>query len=214
MKLLLDCDEVFDALTSNSSAEFSTAGCEDTALQEHLENCPDCRQFAQEVGPAVTRFQAALEEFSDPAPVDKNTSRSLADCVLDRFEAEEQRVLHQTQRRSFLALTAHAWSQLGAAAAVLIALGGLLWATSPGIETAQAAIPHFPSQLSRASAPSEHGLLHLASPELPDGCVNLASRSDVARSVCCARCHREGEVVGAARLVAFSQQSCTACHKS
>lgn len=208
MKLLLSCDDVFDALTSGSFAAY-----EDDSVREHVEECPHCRQLAEETELAADFLGEAVRSCAaDPPNVRR--ARSLADRTFARFQAEERVDLARTQRDTFFALTPQAWSQVGAAAAVLLALGGLFWAASPGTENPSAVLPVFPSQLARASTPGENGLLQLASLRLPDGCVNLASASDVSRYVCCTRCHREGDVIPAARLVAFSQQSCLACHKS
>ncbi|MBC7853044.1 MAG: hypothetical protein IAF94_06380 [Pirellulaceae bacterium] len=119
-------------------------------------------------------------------------------------------------KRSFLTLGAHAWSQLGAAAAILLALGGLFWATSPGQLSEGAdlvALPAFTSPLARGTEPTQHGLLHLASLQLPEACLATTSGS-VSRIDCCTRCHQAGDPLPTVRLVAFSQQSCLACHKS
>ena len=102
-------------------------------------------------------------------------------------------------------------------AASLLALGTLFWAVSPrdGSISAEQALPPFPSSLSRASVPEAHGLLHLASLRLPEVCLTLATPQQASHSLqCCTRCHHAGDYLPAARIVAFSQSTCTACHKS
>jgi hypothetical protein len=208
MKLLLDCDAVFDALTSGCDA-----ARENEALREHLECCPECRELAEAMGPAVDVFVDELHA----AERHSASAVSLANKVLARMETERSSVLAESHRRCFLYLNAHAWSQLGAAAAVLLALGGLFWATSPHEDSAQlAALPAFTSPLARPTEPTEHGLLHLASLQLPSICLTPTAVSKDAAAViqCCTRCHRSGDMLPAVRLVAFSQQSCVACHKS
>jgi len=208
MKLLLDCDAVFDALTSGCAT-----AREDEALREHLDCCAECRQLAEAMEPAVDVFaneSRAAERHSASAV-------SLANKVLAHVDAERSSVLAESHRRCLLYLNAHAWSQLGAAAAVLLALGGLFWATSPREDAAQLAVlPAFTSPLARPTEPTEHGLLHLASLQLPSICLTPTAVSKDAAAViqCCTRCHRSGEMVPVVRLVAFSQQSCVACHKS
>lgn len=208
MKLLLDCDAVFDALTSGCDA-----ARDDEALREHLECCPNCRALAKAMEPAIGVFEnesRARERHSASAV-------SLANKVLARMDSDRSSALAESHRRCFLYLNAHAWSQLGAAAAVLLALGGLFWATSPRQESTQlAALPAFTSPLARPTEPTEHGLLHLASLQLPNICLTPTAVSKDAAAViqCCTRCHRSGDMLPAVRLVAFSQQSCVACHKS
>ncbi|MFN0018490.1 MAG: hypothetical protein ACKVP0_09540 [Pirellulaceae bacterium] len=208
MKLLLNCDAVFDALTSGCDADR-----DDEALREHLDCCAECRHLAEAMEPAVDVF----EDESRAAERHSASAVSLANKVFARMDSERSSVLAETHRLCFLYLSAHAWSQLGAAAAVLLALGGLYWATSPREDSAElAALPAFTSPLARPTEPTEHGLLHLASLQLPSICLTPTAVSQDAAAViqCCTRCHRSGEMLPAVRLVAFSQQSCVACHKS
>lgn len=208
MKTLLDCDAVFEALTSGCHA-----ACEDEDLREHLEGCAECRQLAEAISPAAELLEMELRsEDSSHA-----NAIALANTVLARLDAQRTAILVESHRRSFLYLTGHAWSQLGAAAAILLALGGLFWAASPRDPAMQlAALPAFASPLVRGAEPTEHGLLHLASLQLPDNCLTSAAGSQEAAALfqCCTRCHHTGDVLPAVRLVAFSQQSCVACHKS
>ena len=207
MKVLLSCDDVFEALT---------CGCEtardDEALHEHLACCADCRKLAEATEPAIHLFADAMLTES----LDRRDADSIAGEVFARLENERKAVLVESHKRSFLSLTAHAWSQLGAAAAMLLAMGGLFWAASPGGQAPRhelAMLPPFTSTFARATPPTEHGLLHLASLQLPETCLT-SSPGRASRFDCCTRCHRGGEQLPAVRLVAFSQQSCVACHKS
>ncbi|MGI8980105.1 MAG: hypothetical protein ACR2FY_12850 [Pirellulaceae bacterium] len=210
MKMLLNCDEVFEALTSGCDA-----AQKDEALCEHLECCAECRQLAEAAGPAVDLFGDALR--SDER--DHGSAAELASTVFARLESQQHAALANCHRRSFLSLSAHAWSQLGAAAAILLAVGGLFWAASPGELAGKAdlvALPAFTSPLARGTEPTEHGLLHLASLQLPEACLVpvRASHDGAAKVACCTRCHQTGDLLPTVRLVAFSQQSCLACHKS
>jgi hypothetical protein len=209
MKVLLSCDDVFEGLTSGCDA-----AREDEALREHLECCADCRKLAEATGPAIHLFADAMLAKS----LDRRDADLIAGEVFARLEDERKAVLVESHKRSFLSLTAHAWSQLGAAAAMLLAMGGLFWAASPGGQAPRhelAMLPAFTSTLTRATPPTEHGLLHLASLQLPEACLSsTAATQRTAKFQCCTRCHHEGETLPAVRLVAFSQQSCVACHKS
>lgn len=208
MKTLLDCDAAFEALTGSSDA-----ACEDEALREHLDCCAECRELAEAISPAAELLEVERRaEDSSHA-----TAVALANKVFARLDAGRTAVLVESHRQSFLYLTGHAWSQLGAAAAMLLALGGLFWAASPRDPAVQfAALPALTSPMVRGAEPTEHGLLHLASLHLPGSCVTSAAGSQDAAALfqCCTRCHHSGDLLPAARLVAFSQQSCVACHKS
>jgi hypothetical protein len=209
MKVLLSCDDVFEGLTSGCDA-----ACEDEALREHLERCAGCRKLAEATQPAIHLFADAMLAES----LDRRDADSIAGVVLARLESQRKVVLVESHRRSFLSLSAHAWSQLGAAAAMLLAIGGLFWAASPGEQAPRhelAMLPAFTSTLARATPPTEHGLLHLASLQLPEACLSsTAATQRTAKFQCCTRCHHGGDQIPAVRLVAFSQQSCVACHKS
>jgi hypothetical protein len=210
MKMLLSCDEVFESLTSSSDA-----AQEDEALGEHLESCAQCRQLADSTRPGMDLFDSALRS----GELDHYSAAALANKVFSRLESEQRAAVTDLHRRSFLSLGPHAWSQLGAAAAILLALGGLFWATSPGQVGEGAdlvALPAFTSPLARGTEPPEHGLLHLASLQLPETCLSTAAVSQDAAAMfqCCTRCHHAGDLLPTVRLVAFSQQSCVACHKS
>ena len=214
MKVLLNCDDVLESLTGDCAA----AG-DETAVQEHLESCAVCRHLADELAPALDQFQNVAAASQAEQSVGCSTDcAALANRVWDRLEAERHEIVRHAQVRGFLSLGLHAWSQLGAAAAILLALGTLFWAVGPrdGAASAeQALLPPFPSSLSQASVPEAHGLLHLASLRLPEACLTPATTREAAHSQqCCTRCHHAGDYLPAARIVAFSQSTCTACHKS
>jgi hypothetical protein len=209
MKLLVNCDEVLEAVTGDCGRASA-----DAAVAEHLAHCADCRQLAEAAAPAAELF---AEELSPGRFAGRSVST--AQAVLARLQAEQTASVANCQRRSFLAMSPWAWSQLGAAAAILLALGGLFWAASPGTAARKndlAALPAFASPLAAATEPTEFGLLQLASLRLPPKCLTTASVSPkaVALYQCCTGCHRAGEMVPKVRLVAFSQQTCAACHKS
>ena len=213
MKLLLNCDDVFDSLCGDCNLPG-----DETALQEHLKSCAACRHWADAASPALGLFQ----EVAAAIPDDDDCAGSLCSTVLanriwDRLAAERQEVVRSVQARSFLSLSLHAWSQLGAAAAILLALGTLLWAVAPregSTHAEQVLLPPFASSLSRASAPEAHGFLHLASLRLPENCLTPTTPNEAAHSgECCTRCHQAGGYLPASRTLAFSQATCMACHK-
>ena len=204
MRLMLNCDDVFEALTRGPLL----VGEENEALEQHLGECGECRALAEEFAPGASLLNVELAATED------EDSRSLAERVFSRFEA--QRAL--APARHFLAINSQTWTQLAAAAAVLIALGTLIWAVAPGdsrLPQEQAILSAFASPLAPGGQPDEHGLLHLASLNLPRLCLTAVPASDAKEAMqCCTRCHHAGDSVPAVRIVAFSQQSCLACHKS
>lgn len=56
MKLLIDCDQVFDRLTR---APFPADAPEDGAIESHLATCHECRQLAEALRPAVDLLHEA-----------------------------------------------------------------------------------------------------------------------------------------------------------
>src|SRR5688572_27073307 len=156
MKVLLNCDDVFESLTGQCAA----AG-DETPLQEHLETCASCRELADSLAPALNLFQDVdAVSVAEERRASSLASVALANRVWRQVEAQQHEIVHGAQSRSCLSLGMHAWSQLGAAAAILLALGGLFWATSPiGRAPRQdfAALPAFASPLVRATQPAEHG---------------------------------------------------------
>jgi hypothetical protein len=210
MKLLLSCEDVFEALTNGCDVAAA-----DEAIAEHLDCCADCRQLAEAAAPATEVFRRAMPSDGEL----RQTSTALANAVLARLASEQTAVHAASHRRSFLALNAYAWSQLGAAAAVLLAVGGLFWAASPGDTSGRsnlAALPAFATPLAGATEPAEYGFLQLASLRLQEKCLTMPKTSPAAVALyeCCTRCHHAGDMVPEVRLVAFSQQTCAACHRS
>lgn len=59
MKLLIDCNEVFDILTRGP---FPSGGEHDDAVEHHLRSCHDCRQLAEALRPAVELFHECLSD--------------------------------------------------------------------------------------------------------------------------------------------------------
>jgi len=207
MKVLLNCDDVFDMVTGGEG-DF---GRDDEVVRDHLMTCDECRRLAEVTRPIANVFARAGQ-----AERHHLDAASLSTRVMAQLNGERTVALAAVHRRTFLLLTAQAWSQLGTAAAVLLAVGGLFWAAGPSESAHQARIPAFASSLETAAEPVEHGLLHLASLQLPEKCLKPLSPSPSAAGAfqCCTRCHHAGDMIPAVRLVAFSQQSCTACHRS
>ena len=57
MKLLVNCDQVFDVLTRGP---FPTGDASDEAVEQHLRACHDCRRLAEALRPAVALMHEAV----------------------------------------------------------------------------------------------------------------------------------------------------------
>src|SRR4051812_2247082 len=210
MKRLLSCDDVFEALTRGEPCLHQ----DDAALAEHLCACDECHHLAEMIRPSA-EFLSEEADWSS-----EGDAGALATQVLARLDTEQRNSPQVVASRFSLSISAHTWMQLAAAASILVALGTFLWATAP-LESAgrheQALLGPFSTSLAAARQPDEHGLLHLASLNLPKVCLTAAPASpspEIAAALqCCTRCHHAGDSISSVRLVAFSQASCLACHK-
>ena len=59
MKLLLDCDDVFDRLTRGP---FPSGAADDDAVESHLRSCHECRELAEALRPAVKLMHVAYAD--------------------------------------------------------------------------------------------------------------------------------------------------------
>jgi hypothetical protein len=59
MKLLLDCDDVFDRLTRGP---FPSGAPDDDAVESHLRTCHECRELAEALRPAVKLMHEAYAD--------------------------------------------------------------------------------------------------------------------------------------------------------
>ena len=223
MKLLVNCDHVFDCLTRGP---FPSGSPDDDAVQRHLDACHECRQLAEALRPAVALLHEALpaSEAADlPAYGQAEVDESLCERadgalaarirqMLDRQEVVPRRISRQQAVLHALRFTAAAMLL----AAFVTLLAGVVW---PQGERQVVVRPSFHAD----HQPAAQGLLHLASLNLPKDCLPgmmdtnpapaIASTIGTAH-VCCTRCHaagKEGAVMNQ-RAVAALQQSCIACH--
>lgn len=212
MKLLMTCDDVFEALTHCRQSFGAELREEDQAVKQHLRACQECGRLAKRLGPAVDRLQ------EEAAWMDEGDSLPVATRILDRLSAQQEKLRPGRTFQHYLAISGQTWTQLAAAAAILVALSALLWAAAPQRPGGgqEQALLSFPTPSAAGRQPDAHGLLHLASLRLQVTCRTPKAESQDAAAVfeCCTRCHRSGDPLPTARLVAFSQQSCVACHKS
>src|SRR5437868_14405848 len=86
MKLLLDCDDVFDRLTRGP---FPSGAADDNAVESHLCACHECRELAEALRPAVKLMHEAYAgqvPDEDSLPVYRGSSPTPA-CLPARQPA-------------------------------------------------------------------------------------------------------------------------------
>jgi hypothetical protein len=192
MKLLLDCDDVFDRLTRGP---FPSGAPDDEAVEAHLCTCHECRQLAEALRPAVKLMHEAYADTSDePLPVYTGS----AVPSLRRSAAPKE------------------WSvgwQLVAASLIGVVIGSLAagdW-FSAGNPPAQVGWSS-----AEDAAPSASGLATLAALKLREVCLPssmaLASGS-VGRLRCCTDCHSSQAAAPKGIDVSRLQLACVACHE-
>ena len=230
MKLLVNCDQVFDCLTRGP---FPSGSADDDAVQRHLDACHECRRLAEALRPAVALLHEALpagEAAELPsygaADVDddlcERADGALAARIrlmLDRQEVRPRTVLSQEKWLSavrFLATSVLAM-------ALLTLLAGVFWQSREGVGRRVVIAPVF---IGERHQPTAEGLVHLAALNLPKVCLPAVSAKDAPSSAsegavsaaygCCTRCHAAGKggAVLTHRAVAALQQSCFACHEA
>jgi hypothetical protein len=231
VKLLMNCDQVFDVLTRGP---FPTGDDSDEAVERHLRACHECRQLAEALQPAVemlhesiARDEAAdLPEYQGAlmaiersvATAEELRPRPLSIQQLARTRAGERR---QTAWTNF--------AQFAVVVMLFAAVGSLAWNVittakhRPGQSELIAAM--LPAEATAAARLDEQGLLTLAALKLPERCFphrallnstdaksqSAAISQDALR--CCTECHHSAKSARPApRLIAAMKQSCTACH--
>lgn len=195
MKLLLDCDDVFDRLTRgpfpSDAADDSTA--DDEAVESHLFVCHECRELAEALRPAVKLMH---EAYADAPAHDESLPAyrgvpSLAHSVAPARRTGEWSVGWQLVAASLLGVTIGTLAASG-------------WFSAQG--------PVAPMAVS--GSPNASGLAMLASLELKDACLPTSmALASAERLRCCTDCHSSSAAKKKAVDVARLQLACVACHE-
>lgn len=200
MKLLLNCDDVFERLTRGPfpSNEDDGSSEEDTAVETHLHACHECRQLAEALRPAVELLHEAYPEAAEAA-----------------LPAYHGQLLPPTVCVANSVPTALSWSggwQLVAAGLLglmvgILAVGG--WFSRDGRSHGNFAWV----QSSEIDPANSYGLAKLAGLKLNEVCLpsgmSLASNQ---RLRCCTDCHAASKAGKKSVDVARLQLACLACH--
>ncbi len=232
----MNCDQVFDVLTRGP---FPTGTACDTPVEAHLRVCPECRQLAEALRPALELFQESISpEESRDLPgywCAVGTERSQP-LVSYARELEPPRSMHRTVRveppaKGFSALSA--WG-LAAALALGVTLGSL--ASSRWTLDGLSNLPPDNSGgvIIRAASdddgprftPAEHKLLagmHAAActrhqpspaPRHTVGRQRVFETADLGNLACCTECHNANSDSVTSYATLKVSQSCQICHKS
>jgi hypothetical protein len=242
MKLLVNCDQVFDVLTRGP---FPTGDASDEAVEQHLRACHDCRRLAEALRPAVELMHEAvasdqalrLPEYQGSLPAPACDDHPL---VSPREMARRLRQLDAQPRPvpppGFDYAQLINGMRLIAASILVVALGTLAWgllmsARHPGNFAGPVfrPAPVFSDQAA-ASQPDEQGLHTLALLRLRPVCFRPGERVLVAAKAgtpliealesgellaCCTHCHAQGSSTAAIQIASSSRftQTCSACHR-
>lgn len=243
MKLLIQCDDVFDILTRGPFP----AGLEsDAAVEHHLRCCHDCRQLAEALRPAVALFHECLsEDEADQLPEYHGRATPLTQPFARRLPqtiAEVQlpadrvpRHHHSRAQRWVMLIQGFIATALTAAIVLMVVnLGVSMRDLRPGgpPNRMQAGAIGVSSELSHPEAARQLLALQMPAacwfdqkfPRLPaSGPIEqqLALALEKSEIACCTRCHAESKdapraatkSAAAAHQFATLTKSCLICHK-
>jgi hypothetical protein len=197
MKLLLNCDHVFEVLTRGP---FPTGEPTDDAVEQHLAACHECRQLAEALRPAVALFHEAVSKeeslelpeyqgiLPEPDPFE-NDFRPVDPELRSLGRLFEQRPARRANTRGAKAPPAShpaAWdvtplikaARLVAAAVLIVSLGWLAWGltVSPRYPGMAGAVPGKSgvsgvAAASRSALLDHEGYLSLVALKLPESCL-------------------------------------------
>jgi hypothetical protein len=213
MRLLLDCDTVFDRLTRGPfPGDATNISPEDAAVESHLQVCHECRQLAEALRPAVKLLHEAYADevpSHDPLPVylseASTRSVSLAPTVREGNAAARKQAFGE-------------WSigwQLVAASLLGVVIGGLTtsgWLSGPSFSGRGPTGRQLAWSPSDEPRPTAQGLTALAALKLQQVCLS-SNLNTMDRLRCCTDCHSSQSTKQKGIDVARLQLACVACHE-
>lgn len=199
MKLLLNCDDVFERLTRGPFPGNGGDGCSEevAAVETHLHACHECRQLAEALRPAVALLHEAYAEA--------------AEASLPVYHGQ---VVSPVARLPNAVPVALSWSggwQLVAAGLLGLIVGGLAmsgWFSRDGSGRDNVAWVQ-----SSETDPNGNGLATLVGLKLHEVCLPTSmSLAANQRLRCCTDCHAASKAGKKSVDVARLQLACLACH--
>ena len=224
--LLLNCDQVFDALTRGP---FPSGDASDEGVEHHLRACHECRRLAEALRPAVELLHEAVDRTEALELPEYHGTLPLA-RPLAAVAKPAPPLARRPARRFDQAVSA---IRVVAASLLLAALGVLAYgyAVSPAGNRGDADFSRLlGGRAVPAHLPDGPALVSLASLKLPARCLPAKYESltaDQARALaaamasgaedalrCCTECHAAAKPFTAnANLVAVVAQNCVLCHR-
>lgn len=195
MKLLVDCDNVFDRLTRGP---FPSGEEDDSAVEGHLSVCHECRRLAEALRPAVSLLHEAYadEQISDERlPAYHGTPDRSTDRAITRASGGQWSLGWQLVAASLLGV------MIGS-----LAINALMEGRGQGSQPVALAQP----AENGASGLTRLAVLKLSETCLPSG-MALASNS-AAKLSCCTDCHSSSAAAKRNIDVGRLQLACVACH--
>jgi hypothetical protein len=201
----MNCDDVFDVLTRGP---FPTGAESDRAVELHLAACPECRQLAEALRPAIALFEEAiggaaaraLPGYWGELPAEaRQPSVAVATNTAPSSSAAASRVNSSRVAGRSWRIAAALMIGLGVAGAV----AGLGWRNNvaSGEYLIAAACMTLPDQ--DESAPNADLSVH----------VRTVSTAEIARLQCCTDCHSaERKQSLSTPAVAQILLTCNLCH--
>lgn len=198
----MHCDDVFDLLTQSASPRHSDAG-QRSALERHLEDCPDCRAVAAAIVPAAETLRAAQQL---PLAV-KETRRAVP-----RRPARADDPWRKTLAPLGLYLVA-------ASVALVMLTLSVLDSRQRDFERRGGGAPFTAAEGSLAELAPQ-----LASLGISEACRQAPANSNQAAAIaltavaakadlaCCTSCHHAAGGVSSPVALASVSQSCQVCH--
>lgn len=188
MKLLLDCDDVFERLTRGP---FPSGDPDDGAVEAHLRVCHECRELAEALRPAVKLLHEAYADAGQQ------------ESALPVYQGNVSLPASSPARQ----LASSSWSGWQFLAATLLGIAIGAFALGSRIANQE--------QTVRSPAnPAASGLAILASLKLNDVCLpsSMALAANQ-RLRCCTDCHSSTAAHRKDVDVARLQLACVACHE-
>ena len=134
---MITCDEALELLSAQLDGAMTIE--EETALQEHLNACPECRRIQSE----LKKADEALPDLQQEPP------RLLHDAVMQEIRRETRR---KKERKSLLRFV----GVMAAAAALLAVLAGMKLVDLPGFDHGEAAVSMGDSLFPKADSAKDY----------------------------------------------------------
>lgn len=223
MRMTIDCDTVFERLTSGP---FSAADPADQSMTAHLRVCHECRQLAEALRPAVGLLHESLADtrelpnFDCPLPLAEITPWAHPHTPATPSSSARHWLLAGLAAAFFLAALLPGWRNSTTRTAFgtaghSSARQDSSWSTLRGLPLTTACWRFTPSAEDGTdqATSDEAGYPMAGHPRLHPVAARATLTSAQWRSLCCTSCHHLGGAGPMTQLVLNTFQiACAACH--